>query len=662
MDINVIYNMNIKELKKYVMDNINNPDIILLFKDSRIKKKILLADFNDFFDFFLDGVPFNILSTLFDNDGIEIFNEYSNDRVFKVQAIFKIYSDEPNLFKNNIFCDLACIYCTFGVLSRISAEAAGNIIEYAIKAENGYLITLLQSLGDIQVEAIKGIEIPYDKLFYVIGIGTKETVQYLLSYDSRINSLLNFSFIKLYNLAYNGVTFPKHLFYEDRFVRWVVSIKNVKLYRLFVNLLSRNNDTSYIEQIRKEYYENEINRYDEKIDMLARYSECYRLVTSKDFKIKDDEELNDILMSLFDYEDNTKYTINLLREISYCILKKKFKQLRKLLRDESHFQLTNMIIDYYFEDITYNVFLDIRELINFNAECSVITKEDALRYRKIFNLDNLPYPEARELFEEMKNYHYSQFYDVIRNAKDKAIDLIEQVMLNEETIQKYRDKELSEQHGVDVYVLDGDDYYALIRSFCIYKDTIIEHLNSNRVDGNSFTLDYSMKRDTYCSPKTCYNMIYSCFPKDQIVHIFSVDSYSKYRRGSYEETTARVYEIRTPEELVRVSLNYNEIVMSVPNSNKNDELNSNLRTPKIMGIYCFDKITPEDALSAKNLGIGIVMVRTAKYNVSFKPLDNKMNKAYRDLYCGENTSEFDYIRDLKQDDMEHRKSLCLKKN
>lgn len=63
MDINIIYNMDIKELKKYVMDNIDNPDIILLLNDSRIKEKILYKDLTDFYEFFSGNVPFKILSS-----------------------------------------------------------------------------------------------------------------------------------------------------------------------------------------------------------------------------------------------------------------------------------------------------------------------------------------------------------------------------------------------------------------------------------------------------------------------------------------------------------------------------------------------------------------------------------------------------------------------
>lgn len=57
------------------------------------------------------------------------------------------------------------------------------------------------------------------------------------------------------------------------------------------------------------------------------------------------------------------------------------------------------------------------------------------------------------------------------------------------------------------------------------------------------------------------------------------------------------------------------MVVAQPNESKTDEFNSKLEILKPFAIYCYDNVCGNDILSAKNLGLGIVLVRTSKYDV-----------------------------------------------
>lgn len=651
MNFNSFYDMDVTTFIQYLINNIEKKDITFLLNDLSIKRKLIELSVSDFKKKFLNKVPFKIVSLLLDNGGVELLK---NNRFFivKLKEIIKKFINDPELFKNKDFCNTVCynMYYIFSEILDVGIEVAIPLINYVFERNDQIFRRVFECLDSkVQLEVIKRINIPDEKLHDMITLSFKEVSQYLMDNDERVTSLLEFNFEELYyHFIEREIKIPEYLLYEDKFVRWVTSIKNVMKYRFLVESLAENQDISFIEEIRKKFYENEINSYDVKEDMLARYSKFYYKLLNRKFTRDNIDELYILFRECFDDFDDSKHIEDLIYNIRECVIKGNYQRVKELLQEESHLQLSSMIIDYHFEDIAHNVFLDIRELLNFNFKVKVISEEDALRYGKIMHLDNLPYQKAKELHEELKSYHYSQFYDDIRAAKDKAIDLMDQVILNEETIQKYRDKKLSKQYGIDVYVLDGDNFYALVRSLGTIKKYLIDKeatLSSD--DGNSFTLDCSIKLNTYRNPRECYNLIYSSFPKDQIVHISSGDSYSNFHRERNVEATEKLYEIRTPEELVRAKRNYNEIVMAVKNSNRFDELNANLKAPKILGLYCFDEIIKNDIISAKNLGVGIVLVKSKNYKIN---LDNFGSRV-----------SFDYIRDVNSLDMVYRKRLYLNK-
>lgn len=96
--------------------------------------------------------------------------------------------------------------------------------------------------------------------------------------------------------------------------------------------------------------------------------------------------------------------------------------------------------------------------------------------------------------------------------------------------------------------------------------------------------------------------------------MYPVDSYSRYVRVAASEATSRVFELYTPMELIERSGDYNEIILAQHNSRRiDDDLNDSIDVPKMLGIYCYDDFSDVDVLSAKNVGIGIVVVKTKKY-------------------------------------------------
>lgn len=261
------------------------------------------------------------------------------------------------------------------------------------------------------------------------------------------------------------------------------------------------------------------------------------------------------------------------------------------------------------KDISKEILKDIRikeKIINPD------NKYEFIWFAQDFNNDLLPYlldDEGIKILEETEHF--------------------EEKMLTKESIQKYRDEELSKKYGVDVYVLDKEPFYVLVKSLGKSKTSPLQKDNIiYTVDGASYSLDSSDKLKTYYNPTTDYNIAYTNFETEQIVHIYPVDSFSNYDRDIKPIATNRVFELHTPESLCSEYEQYNEIVIAQKNDRKNDELNNNLEVPEMFAIYCYDTIIDADIISARNLGLGIILVKTKAYenksNIQKKSMHDTM--------------------------------------
>ena len=407
-----------------------------------------------------------------------------------------------------------------------------------------------------------------------------------------------------------------------------VSINDVKTYRVLVDRLSNCIDTTNIEELRKKYYEEQLSNVEN--GLLKSYSNFSKDLENDEFF---DEALSKNLGSYV--LDNTLYD---------SFRKKSNEEATKF---ESDFQMTNMIIDYLFEDIPTNVLININNLLNFQkGEGKTLSDDDIILYTEISNLDKKTAEEKVELFNKLKNLNLKKkFYFDYSKAKDKMVELFNQNMLNKENIDKYKNDDFSKQAGVDVYCLDGDKFMVLIKSFHDTKDEVLNgDIFHFGVDGSSFSIDGSSKLKTFKDPEKYYNLAYTGIPFHQLIHSFSVDSFSKYVRDDKglpdRIATNRINKLMTPDEFLLDSRDYNELIISVPNRyiKEDNEFNNSLKNPVPFALYCYDTITNNDIETAKKYNLGIIVVNTKKYNINN---ENKMSMY--DTMALEAENSYNYI-------------------
>ncbi len=108
------------------------------------------------------------------------------------------------------------------------------------------------------------------------------------------------------------------------------------------------------------------------------------------------------------------------------------------------------------------------------------------------------------------------------------------------------------------------------------------------------------------------------------------------------QPTEMVTFFMSPTEIGTSSNVYNEVLIAVPNSKREDsEFDEQLEVPQPIAMYCYDEITPNDIEAAKKLGIGIILVETKEY-----PINHEGKLHFADTV---NNPETSYFSAHKQD-------------
>ena len=640
------------------------PVVLESLKDNRMKNKLINPSSKYELIWLSQQMPDEAALMLFDDEGLKLLSG-TRDLVSKMNGIMTCCKPYVNsLLNKDMFCSIIVKYFqrlnTY--LSYFDVDGAVIFAKY-IQENNPDMLedTILSFSVRIQKDVVERLDLSLEMKRKIVARGAGSAAEYLLKNDPCFIHLNDYYFNDLFHLFSSKCTIPKEHLYEDEFIKKFISMYDVKDYRFLINSLLRYNDVEEIEKRRRQYYSAEINSFNYERGMLQRFSDFFDSICKLMDEDKNNyEQLDELYNTYFNFFGSGSSEWNIRWKIKEFYNERDKAGLAEFLSNESNLQLSNIIIDYHFQEVPFNFFLDVKQLLHFQqGEGRTLTDEYLEIYSNLLNIDNLEYEEKLKLHKRLLQEDFvSKHYDVFREAKDKSSQLIKEQMLTPETIKKYYNEELSDYCGVPVYVLDGQDFIAFVKSTIHSKSAPLNLTQmTSTVDGGSYSLDGSAKLNTYKDPRQIYNLIFGDFPISQIIHTYPVDSCSKYVRTSETKATSRVNELYTPQELVEKSSNYNEIILAQKNElRRGDELNDGLGLPTLMGIYCYDQICVNDVRSAKNLGVGIVVVRTKSYSVSsqdkmsmFDTLAPSYNRRYAE--------SIDYLTQVNEDDMINRRKI-----
>jgi len=610
------------DYKKYLYEGIVNP---IIFKDISVKNDIINNESRHEITWFCQdrSVSDEMIYNLLDDEGINILKN-SRDYLSKVNGIISCGKDISKLFDNEVFLSLLVELNDYYYY--LNGEQALKFINYCINNNIDRVISSFNKLNEkSQVYVINNCDM--SSFYYELLVGSKLECSKIIV--ENISSLDNYSYDELLSIFSKDMYIPVRLL-SGRIIDKISTIYNVKKYRHLINCLGKNNDVDYIEFLRRKFYDY----------FLDNCSIIYNKM------------INEINNGVSVYEALNKY-LNCFGGYDSCLSgffthDEVFDNLKKSL----NYITSEVVVDYLFHDSAYNVFLDINELLDFSNSVNILSENDRKIYSSILSLDDMSVSDKKGLLESLKDHDMiSKFYDDYKLARDKRVKLFNDSILNKSNINKYKNLALSDMYGVPVYEMNGNDFYVLVKAIEKRKDSLLSSSDLYAyIDGSSFSIDGSNKLSTFLDTNLYYNLVYDHVPVNQLVHVFEVDSFSKYYRDKnnlpYDSNgTDRINRLYTTDKLVGDSSSYDELVVAQPNK-KDDEFNSMLEQPEPFAIYCYDEISNNDVLSAKNTGLGIILVRTKKYDIDNSNRVSLFSKDDKDI---------SYVQRVDDDDTRNRR-------
>ena len=576
---------------KYLYEGISNPSI---FKNTDIKMDIICNPSRHEITWFCqdNNVISEMINNLLDAEGVSILHN-SEHYLNKVNGIISCGKDLSKLYDNKEFLDMLVKLDSYYFY--LKGDEALKFINYCISNDLDVSRYFCMLDSKAQVYVISKCDL--SKYYYDILVDSSAECSKIIL--DKISTLDNYGYNELLCIFEKGIYIPEKLF-DRSLVGKISSMYNVKDYRNLMNHLSKANDTFSIERMRQLYCD----------DFLRTCYDTYKYILN-DYKngVSIDVALKKNLNGFSGYD----HVLNNMHD---------GKGIENKLVKSFNYVTTDLVVDYIFHDYSYNVFIDMNELLRFNESTDILSPEDASLYSNIVSLDSMKIIDKIRLLNKLKSLNMeSKFYDDCKCARDKMVSLLNDSILNKDNVDKYKNSDLSLKYGVPIYEMNGNDFYVFVKSLDIQKDEVLdESYLRSRHDSGSFSIDGSNKLCTFRDTGMEYALVYNSIPKNQLIHAFEVDSASNYHRDKYDiptdsNGTLRVNRFFTPQELVSISSSYNELVVAQPNVDRNDEFNSKLVKPQAFAIYCYDTICDNDVLSAKKLGLGIILVRTNKYSI-----------------------------------------------
>lgn len=590
------------------------------------KIKIINSNKQDFLDFLDNDYNGKILNLL-DDEGVELLkkNSYIEDRITYILN-YSNYVDF--LFNNQKFLDLFLstdISKYYASLKNLNNKTYDLIVNRCLELNKdinltGQLISYFNK--DYRLKFIDKYDYPNDLIYEMLKrnpkiLGKKILEKYnidLLSHNIPVGGLVaagkSLSFEDMTKRkGYSYVNSSGEVFYlSSDLLNMDVAKKlwnelNVYEYRFLINDANYCGDPTNLNNYAKTKEEEFILNTD--------YPKIYQNIFDM---IK---KLSNLDSSSNEYRDIFR---NLIRQIQ--IFPNEYTNLRMLIFNGEFDEVINLItksldekksdyiIDYHFEENYYNVMYDLRELLEFYYAGNIDIPEDRLYlYQKIVNIDMLSSQEKIELHNELKQYNMMEFfYDDMTFARKKVREALKDYAMVKDELVKFKDEELSNEYGVDVYNINDNPFFAIVKSGIRFEDSLPVGHSYSLVGNGCISVFGSLKNsNTYVYDASDLN-------PEQIVHIFPEDSYTLYQPFSFtEKATDRVEQLMMPDELLYNKRTYNEILILEQGSMQTD-IDSRIPRLKRIALYCVDQITAKDVETAKIQGIGIMLINSKKYN------------------------------------------------
>lgn len=547
------------------------------------KREIINSNKQDFLDFLYNDLSGEILNLL-DDEGVEYLKKYS-DITDRITYILNYSNYVDLLFNNQNFLDLFLstdISKYYASLKNLNNKTYDLIVNRCLELNKdvnliGQLISYFNK--DYQLKFIDKYDYPNDLIYEMLKRNPKLLGKKILKkYNIDLTS---------HNISIKGlVDAGKSLSFEDMAKRNGDSFvsSDGEIFILSSDLLNT--------EVAQKLW-NELNVYEYRF-LINDANYCgnptnlnnYAKTKEEEFILNTDypkiyqnifnmiNKLSNLDSSSNEYRDIFR---NLIRQIQ--IFPNEYTNLRELIFNGEFAETINLItksldekksdyiIDYHFEENYYNVMYDLKELLEFYYAGNIDIPEDRLYlYQQIVNIDMLSSQEKIELHNELKQYNMMEiFYDDMSFARKQVRKAIKDYSMVKEELVKFKDEELSNEYGVDVYNIEDDPFFAIVKSNINREDNLpVGHSYSLVGNGCISVFGIPKYNDTYVYDSSDLN-------PEQIVYVFPRDSFTMYKPFSFtSNATDRVEQLMMPDELLYNKRTYNEVLILEQGSMQTD--------------------------------------------------------------------------------------------
>lgn len=413
----------------------------------------------------------------------------------------------------------------------------------------------------------------------------------------------NYTIEELINIIKKGLVFNSYLYNSPKIINDIATLETNK-YRSVLNYLEKNNleFASKIEKARKKYVINQI----ELINKEGIFNYLY------------DKNMIDI---------ENKLPKEMIDRIELNLKYNDYDGINRILKNYTEKCLLEFIIDLYFKDIAYNFISNLKTMMRYlnNINENIIPIERLELYKKVLNFYNLNIEEQKELYYSYNsNINYSlDFYDDFQNCKKHSYNKINENIINKEQLSKYYNSKLSKEKGVNIYELNGEDFY-LYAHVCKLENKYIFPFEENSDKTISLSLIGKNNTGTY---KTIFESITFGFENidtNNIIHLFNSDSYTHSYGGS-----KKIQKIYTPKDFLLETYGYNEILYSQKN-------NCSIYPSYII---CFNEIRDIDLYFSKLKNLPVIMINTLNYRKNHS-MEDMLESNYKSAEEASNISSY----------------------
>ena len=287
--------------------------------------------------------------------------------------------------------------------------------------------------------------------------------------------------------------------------------------------------------------------------------------------------------------------------------------------------VTEYIISYFFQDNYYNFMSNLFQMVHYlqHTGKKLVSLDNIHLYNEFRSLTTMSIKEKVELFKKFyqrKNL-MELFYDDMNKVKEDSYQELVNASLKLTHDKSIYYKDLSRTYGVDVYYLNGEDFFGFVKCFDINRNDLSNHeeylySKDNRL-GYSFsyignhnigTIDYDLKGVV---------LYYDDIDYQDIMYVHHGDLHAKKMEVQDDYLSEKENEILTPDSLIYKTNNYNEIYIK----GKEDGF-------KPKALVCYDTITHDDIAFARKYQLSLLLINTKKYEHTISFDENYEENTY----------------------------------